>query len=235
MWRFKWFLLVFLVLIILAFTFLPWYVLVGLAVVIVFGAKYVVKWIFYRLFMMPFKVKGSVLHDATAVVLSLEPSAVPVPPQVERLEHKDLSDADEEEFPPPPDEPPRDYYRLEVTITPKPKTGGFQHWEPGELLLVLPDTKPMTGAIDVTSLDKKLVQLNFKIEDRFSNYSRITFKPTVAQSLETTDIDNAALKAPWMATTHLRGSAWSQTEGPAVIAVVSTSGPGSTTSPNFSK
>jgi len=146
--RFKWFFLLFLVLIILAFTFLPWYVLVGLAVVIVFSAKYVVKWVFYRLFMMPFKAKGTVLHEATAVVLSLEPSAVPVPPQVERLEHKDLSDADEEEFPPPPDEPPRDYYRLEVTITPKPKVGGFQHWEPGELLLVLPDTKPMTGADD---------------------------------------------------------------------------------------
>ena len=67
MWRFKWFLLLFLVLVILAFTFLPWYVLVGLAVVAVFSAKYVGKWLVYRLFMMPFKAKGSVLHDATAV------------------------------------------------------------------------------------------------------------------------------------------------------------------------
>lgn len=30
----------------------------------------------------------------------------------------------------------RDWYALEVTIEPKPATGHFSHWEPGELLLV---------------------------------------------------------------------------------------------------
>src|SRR5262249_39345629 len=50
----------------------------------------------------------------------------------------DGSDAESPRRPPKP----RAYYRLDVTITPRPPTGqGFRHWEPGELMLAPADAK----------------------------------------------------------------------------------------------
>jgi hypothetical protein len=37
---------------------------------------------------------------------------------------------------------------LDVTITPQPRTDGFTHWEPGELML-LPLSKPYKGLDDM--------------------------------------------------------------------------------------
>src|SRR5262245_17003694 len=78
--RLRWALLLVLILIILAFKFLPWYVLVGLAVVLVFGAPLVGRWLLYRLFLLPFKAKGAVLHQAAVTVHALDPAVPPAPP-----------------------------------------------------------------------------------------------------------------------------------------------------------
>jgi hypothetical protein len=148
--RLRWILLIVLILLILAFKFLPWYVLVGLAVALVVGAPLVGRWLLFRLLMTPFRAKGAVLRGATVTVRAFEPARGPTPAERRALAYERQDDEDEgfrngerEESP-----IPRRYYRLVVTITPRPKVGGFQHWEPGELRLVLPWTRPMKADAD---------------------------------------------------------------------------------------
>src|SRR5262245_51165630 len=125
--RLRWVLLLVLILLILAFKFLPWYVLVGLAVLLVFGAPLVGRWLLYRLFLLPFKAKGAVLHGAAVTVHALDPVSAPAPAETAQLGYQpheggeEAGAADDQ-----PTERPvtRSYYRLEVTITPPPKVGG---------------------------------------------------------------------------------------------------------------
>jgi len=141
--RLRWAVLLVLILIILAFKFLPWYVLVGLAVLLVFSAPLVGRWLLYQLFLLPFKAKGAVLHRAAVTVHALDPAAPAEAAQLGYRPHEgggeDGTGGDQ------PTEQPvtRSYYRVVVSITPRPKVGGFQHWEPGELRLILPQTRPM--------------------------------------------------------------------------------------------
>jgi hypothetical protein len=79
------------------------------------------------LFMIPFKAKGAVLRKASAEVHSVE--AAEAPSESRRGEHAG-------DGKPPAREEPREYYRVDVTITPRPALGRFKHWEPGELLVV---------------------------------------------------------------------------------------------------
>jgi hypothetical protein len=142
--RFRWILLIVLIAFILAFKFLPWYVLVGLAVVFVVGMPLLGKWLLGRVFLAPFQAKGAVLRKADVVVHRLAPAPPPLYPSHEDDEspEEDVPDEALEKTVPLP----RVYYRLEVTISPRPKAGGFQHWEPGELRLVAPGTSPLDDA-----------------------------------------------------------------------------------------
>src|SRR5262245_3899846 len=149
--RLRWALLLVLILIILAFKFLPWYALVGLAVLLVFGAPLVGRWLLYRLFLLPFKAKGAVLHQAAVTVHSLDPAARPAPAETTQLgyqPHEGGESAGASDDPPTERPVTRNYYQMVVTITPRPKVGGFQHWEPGELLLILPQTRPVKDEDD---------------------------------------------------------------------------------------
>src|SRR5437870_3414940 len=94
--RFRWILLLALVLLILAVKFLPWYVLVGLAVVFVVSLKFLGRWLLGWLFLMPFKAKGAVLHKAAAVVHSVEPAVAPPRPTPEPDEPEDGEAGDED-------------------------------------------------------------------------------------------------------------------------------------------
>lgn len=108
-----------------AFRTLPWWaLLLGFLALVVIG-KFAIKGLLKRLFLVPFKMKGAVLHAATAQVHSVVPSQPPT-----------KTDAS-----PDTDEPdvPRRYFTLDVTIQPKEATGKFSHWEPGELLLTRTD------------------------------------------------------------------------------------------------
>src|SRR5262245_7173267 len=148
--RWRWFLLLFLVVAVLAVKFLPWYVLVGIVVAFVLGMPLMGKWLLGRLFLMPFRAKGAVLHKASVAVHAIEPTVAP-PPQTVRealsYEHDD-DDADAPDHEPAKVTLPRNWYRLEVTVTPRPKVGGFQHWEPGELRLIRPQTRVMDETED---------------------------------------------------------------------------------------
>lgn len=159
--RLRWAVLLVLILIILAFKFLPWYVLVGLAVLLVFGAPLLGRWLLYRLFLLPFKAKGAVLRRAAVTLHALDPAARPAPAETAQLCYQPHEGgeagggADEQ-----PTERPvtRNYYQMVVTIAPRPKVGGFQHWEPGELRLSLPQTRPLKDEDDACTIEDVAIE-----------------------------------------------------------------------------
>jgi hypothetical protein len=109
---------------------LPWWALLALLVALIFVAKFAVKKLLKQLFLMPFKMKGAVLHGATAEIHSVRPADAPT-----RID----GDSESKEA------APRRYFTLEVTVQPKESTGKFSHWEPGELRLTRPEHHVSTG------------------------------------------------------------------------------------------
>ena len=104
--------------VVVAFRWLPWWALViGLLLLILIG-KFVVKRLLKKLFLMPFKAKGAVLRDATAMIHSVAPTTAP------SINH----DCDEPAK-------PCAHYLVEVTIAPRNASGPFQLWEPSSLEL----------------------------------------------------------------------------------------------------
>ena len=94
-----------------------------------FVMKYLVigligKWILFRIFTAPFKMKGKALEGATCQLHGLEWTEKPAPAD-------GAVDAEEEEQ---PDVPLR-YVWLDVSIVPQERRQGFTLWEPGELAL----------------------------------------------------------------------------------------------------
>jgi hypothetical protein len=152
-------LLLIIIALILAFKFLPWYVLVALAVVFVLSMKFLGKKLILWLFSLPFRAKGAALRGATVEVHSIAACAPPERPVEESNvggdeEGSDDGESPDEEAPPGegqliacdvPTEEPRNYYRVEATITPGSKKQLFQHWEIGEVGLVLPKYSPFGG------------------------------------------------------------------------------------------
>src|SRR5215208_6761919 len=99
---------------------LPWWALVAILVALVVVAKFTIK----KLLLIPFKMKGAVLRNATAQVHAVTASLAPT-----------KIDGDSE----PQD--PRRYFTLDITIQPKETGGSFSCWELGELRLTRPDFK----------------------------------------------------------------------------------------------
>lgn len=81
-----------------------------------FALKFALGRLLMRLFETPFRMKGAALRDATAQVHEVRRCPAP---------------AHDEEF--DEDEGPREWYQIDVTITPVPNDGPFKLWEPGEL------------------------------------------------------------------------------------------------------
>src|SRR5262245_14109575 len=119
---------------------LPWWGSVLLFVALILVGKWLIKRALKNLLVMPFKMKGAVLHDASAQVHSVTPTSAPT--------KTDASDEDEEKS-----AEPRRYYALDVTIEPKPATGKFSHWEPGELRLARPEHHVTTDDSSATDDD----------------------------------------------------------------------------------
>jgi hypothetical protein len=141
MWRLI-FVLVLMALV-LIIKYLPWYVPVGLLVAFVLSMKFLgrwfIRWVVHRLFLIPFKAKGAVLRDAGAKVHAIESTLLPPSMQPAIVYHADGEKGAEEDK--LQKALARAYFRLDVTITPQEPTGPFQHWEPGELRLGLPEKK----------------------------------------------------------------------------------------------
>lgn len=92
-----------------------------------FVMKYLVigligKWILFRIFTAPFKMKGKALEGATCQLHGLEWTEKPAPAE---------GAIEDEEQP----TVPLRYVWLDVSIIPQERSQGFTHWEPGELAL----------------------------------------------------------------------------------------------------
>jgi hypothetical protein len=108
---------------------LPWWALIALFVALIVIGKFAIKKLLLQLFLVPFKMKGAVLHGATAQVHSVVRADAPT-----RTEGDGEAPA-----------VARRYFTLDVTIRPKDSAGKFSHWEPGELRLTRPEHHVSTG------------------------------------------------------------------------------------------
>ena len=84
------------------------------------------KWLIFKIFTAPFKMKGKALEGATCQLHGHEWTEKPASIAEEE------QDGDEDDVKP---FVPLRYVWLDVTITPQERTQGFTHWEPGELAL----------------------------------------------------------------------------------------------------
>lgn len=104
---------------------LPWeWILVlgvvGGAVIWLGGA-----WLIKQLFLAPFRAKGRVLRGARADVHAVSPVPAPAPGDGEEAL------------------PERDWYQVEMTVSPTATGGAFTLWEPGELRLARLTARPI--------------------------------------------------------------------------------------------
>ena len=144
-------------------------VLVVLSVVGFFVLKRVLGKVMKRLFLLPFKAKGSVLKDATAEIHSLSATKAP---------QKEVRDEDSEEEI-AEEQVERNWFLVDVTIRPKDASSpactkeeegaenqgcGFRLWEAGELLLVSERKSPEEMLADGDS-DESCIIENYKIWD----------------------------------------------------------------------
>lgn len=139
-------LLVLFVLVVLAFTFLKWWQILILGAVLIVLSKFVAKRAVLWLFSMPFRAKGKVLRKASVEIHSVRAAAVPArKPAAEKARLSDESngaeDEDDDDVEDHESEEPdvaREYYEIEVTITPQTPTGPFLYWDFSEVALVRP-------------------------------------------------------------------------------------------------
>ncbi|HRI88741.1 MAG TPA: tetratricopeptide repeat protein [Candidatus Hydrogenedentes bacterium] len=107
------------------------YWLGGGLIVAYFLMKYAIRAAVFKLFSLPFKMKGKALKDATVEMHGFEWTGKP---EVSRQ-------ADDDDEPESEPAKPLRYVWIDVTITPPVRTQGFTHWEPGELMLAPFKTK----------------------------------------------------------------------------------------------
>ena len=89
-----------------------------------FAVPFVIKRALYRLFEIPFRMKGSALRGATAILHGVKPAPLP--------ENDDENDDDDNK-----PARPLEYVWVDITVTPpEVSTGKFTAWEAGELALL---------------------------------------------------------------------------------------------------
>lgn len=142
----------------LAIRFVPWWALLLSGITLLILGKFFATRLILYLISWAFSAKGKVLRGATAVVHRVTPVPKPQseweaeqdqlnngrretdlessPADMETLQRqlREAEDWDEDD-----EEVARDYYEIEVTITPIAQSGPFSHWEYTELTLVKPD------------------------------------------------------------------------------------------------
>lgn len=103
-----------------ALSYIPWWAAAA-PIVAYFVIGFLIRRAMYRLFTVPFKMKGKALAGAVVKVHAVTLTDAPA----------DASDWDED------GETPKDaaWYEIEATITPQERSEGFTSWEIGELAL----------------------------------------------------------------------------------------------------
>jgi hypothetical protein len=102
-------------------------ILIAAWFVLVFLVKKLVGALFVLLFTAPFRMKGKALSGATCMMHGHTWAEKPADLEGD-------GEDDDEGGNGTPARPLR-YVWIDVTITPQPRTSGFTHWEPGELML----------------------------------------------------------------------------------------------------
>jgi len=129
-----------------AVKYLPWWGSVLMFLGLLLVAKFVIKHLLKKLFVLPFKMKGAVLRNATAQIHSIT--------MVDRPAAEDANTGDSSVT--------RHYYQLDVTIVPQEATGKFTLWEPGDLTL----TRPESGiGVDDETDDGTCTVHNLQVEE----------------------------------------------------------------------
>jgi hypothetical protein len=159
------FLLVCFVAFAIAFRFLPWWGKILLPVLVILVLYFFTERILTMLFMIPFRMKGKVLRGATAKVHSVRSITAP-PKEPDEIEAEEQS---------PPDPTPVDHFEIDVTIIPKGHSGGFQLWEPSELVLIRPESKPVTGDDESCSTLKVIFIKDSSLQpERKEHFAKLT-------------------------------------------------------------
>lgn len=134
---------------VVAVKLLPWWATAGgLLLIAVLGKLFAGRLVTSAL-SAPFRAKGKVLAGATVEVHEI---AAASPPRPERPDGDDAGDDDAEATAATADR----WFRIDLTVRPKPATGPFTLWEPGELELVDARTvsdEPGDGAIAIAELE----------------------------------------------------------------------------------
>ena len=143
---------VFAVVCVVMFKYLPIWASLIIVVLGIVGLRYGAKYFLKRLFLAPFMMKGKALAGATVSIHSVRPTAAPEnSPRADiemgdaeegeegEAEYREMVKADEDEE--APDYGKYRWYLVDVTISPRPGGDGFTFWEPGEIMLVSPTAK----------------------------------------------------------------------------------------------
>lgn len=116
---------------VLAATFLPWWGVLLLIGGIIGAAAVLLPRLLKKLFEAPFRAKGAVLRGAKVSVHAITPAEPPaVDPNDEPLD---------------PEMVARRWLYLDLSVAPMKSEGSFRLWEPGELLLVAPESSLEEG------------------------------------------------------------------------------------------
>ncbi|NJN30510.1 MAG: hypothetical protein HC824_08845 [Synechococcales cyanobacterium RM1_1_8] len=113
---------------VIAIRYLPWWVLLAIALGSFLALRYGIPFLLKQLLMLPFKAKGQALAGATIQLHSLKPAPFPSANDSEQhyWDAADLARYQE-----------MNWYFLDVSIVPPlNRSEGFRLWEPGELLLI---------------------------------------------------------------------------------------------------
>jgi hypothetical protein len=129
--------------VVLALRTLPWWAIVVGLVALALLAKLLLPRLLRKLFLAPFRAKGAVLKGATATIHEVVVTEAPVKkPSTEEADANGSTpqDSDGDEDGAEKSGEPRLHYLLEVTITPGQTESPFGMWEPGEIMLVRPES-----------------------------------------------------------------------------------------------
>jgi hypothetical protein len=143
---------------VLAVKFLPWWALLGGAVVLIVIGKWTVMKLLRMLFVTPFKMKGAVLKGATVELHSITPAEPPTTVEGEAVTA-------------------RNNFWLEMTLTPTETSGEFQCWEPGELQLVKPESRVNPDSDEADDEDHSCIirELQVQQEGQFAKDEGMKF------------------------------------------------------------
>src|SRR5262245_56106926 len=127
---------------------LPWWALLAVFAALMLAGVILVRWGLPRLLTLPFKAKGAVLRDAGVYVHSIEGPEASSTPQ--RSDDGGLAG----------DPDRRQHFLLEITITPRPPSGRFTLWEPGELRIVGHGARADDPEADEPNLDVRSLEVH---------------------------------------------------------------------------